>query len=657
AIFDMARSSFDYDLATMQQLIDLHRVGNGSLNIAGDTWGYAGGLGAVEGLVTNGTTNLVFDGSLGTGLQLGLGGPPPSTGGISTNNTAWFVMPTPGAPNGIGLPDLGPRISDVTGNLPAVPDASDLVITARVEALSHPIGQVRLHYRVMFGPEVIVPMADGGGGIYSATIPNTASAPGQMVRWYVTAEDDQSNPTRQPLFSNSTAAPEYFGTIVQNPGLTGNLPVLHWFIENPAAANNVSGTRASVAYLGEFYDNIFVRRRGQTSANWPKKSFKFEFNEDEHFRFDPNLPRVDEINVNTTYTDKSYVRAVLAFESYRDAGSAACIAFPLRVEQNGAFFSVALFIEQPDRDYLRRNDLDDDGAFYKVVANSIGGLAGFRHPATVGIEKKTRRDEDASDMQALIDGMALSGTALEQYLFDHVDLPACVSYMAASVVNQNIDRTVKNFYLYRDTEGNREWRILPWDVDLTFGPNALNTDAIVSSEDSGNGSSHPFMGTEQHTYTGLWNGLLDAIITTPRSREMFLRRLRTIMDEQLATTYFEDRIDEWVTALNPDVTLDKAAWGANAHFGAVDYTLLAATDRIKTDYLVPRRPHLFTTHTAIGGNSVEIPAVQSGLPPIEFGAYVISPISGNQDEEYIELINTNAVAVDISGWRLDGGIS
>jgi len=663
AIRDMALSTYDYDLSDLQHLFELHRAGNGSLTVDGDVWGYAAGLTGGEGLHTSGErTWLVLNGAAGTGVEFGLGGPPPdTTGGISTNAHAFFASPSPGSANGVGLQDLGPAISDVTANLPAVADAQSIVVTARVEATAHPTDAVDLNYRVMYGGEATVAMRDDGvapdavadDDVFSAAIPASASGPGDMVRWYVTAADTQAGTSRQPRFPGTTVSPEYFGTVVADPAVTSALPNLQWFVEDPAAATVVAGTRASLYYNGEFYDNVFVRRRGQTSANWPKKSYKFEFNDGYHFRFDPDLPRVDEFNLNTTYTDKAYTRTVLSFEAYRDAGSASCESFMMRVQQNGSFYSVAIFIEQPDRDYLRRNDRDPDGALYKVVRNSIWGIHAYRGSATSGIEKKTRRHEDASDMQALIDGMALNGGELERYLYDHVDLAACVTYMAASVVIQNIDRTLKNFYLYRDTEGDGEWEFFPWDVDLAFGPDALNTDAIVASADTGSGSSHPFMGTRDHTFRTLWNGLLDAIIETPSTRQMFLRRLRTLMDEQLSTSRFEDRIDALVAVLGADVLLDKAAWGGNAHFGSTDYTLQAAADRIKAEYLAPRRTHLFTTHVSGG---IGIPAQQVGYPTIGFGAIDYDPSSGNQDEEYIELVNTNAVAVDISGWTLDGGV-
>lgn len=33
---------------------------------------------------------------------------------------------------------------------------------------------------------------------------------------------------------------------------------------------------SSVYFLGRFYDNVFVRRKGVTSLNWPKPKLKFE---------------------------------------------------------------------------------------------------------------------------------------------------------------------------------------------------------------------------------------------------------------------------------------------------------------------------------------------------------------------------------------------
>ncbi|MFV1995726.1 MAG: lamin tail domain-containing protein, partial [Verrucomicrobiales bacterium] len=49
-------------------------------------------------------------------------------------------------------------------------------------------------------------------------------------------------------------------------------------------------------------------------------------------------------------------------------------------------------------------------------------------------------------------------------------------------------------------------------------------------------------------------------------------------------------------------------------------------------------------------------AAPPGQPPIDFGAIEFSPDSGNQDEEYIELVNSNNIAVDLSGWQISNAV-
>lgn len=564
--------------------------------------------------------------------------------------------PTPGAANLVSSAKVGPVVSSVQHSPESPGDEDPIVVTAAVSATLEPVDSVTLTHRTGFTPTATLPMLDdgiapdaiAGDGIYTAVIPAASSTPGDMVRWKVTAADDAGTATNEPAFRSPTGSPAYLGTVISDPASASALPMLHWFVQNTAAAETASGTRASLSYNGEFYDNVFVRIRGDTARSWPKKAYKFDFNDGHHFRFDPALPRVGEININTTYTDKSYSRTVLAYGTFRDSGSPYPVAFPVRVERNSAFYSVALFVEQPDRDYLRRNGLDSDGALYKAKANSIRGVSSFNVPATSGIQKKNRTTENFSDLQSLITNLGRKDAALGNYLFDNINIPAVVNNMAANVVIQNIDRTVKNFYLYRDTAGSGEWMLFPWDVDLSFGPNSLNTNTIVTAEDTGNNSSHPFMGTSLKPYSGLWNGLLDAIINRPETREMFLRRVRTLGDQFLNTTYYGDRIDQLATLLGPDVTKDRAKWGGNAHFSGTTLSLTGETNRIKNEYLPGRRKHLFVTHAAAGTGPVLVPesSTVKALVPTDDSLGDSWKLAGFDDSPW--LAGTNAVGYERS---------
>ena len=171
----------------------------------------------------------------------------------------------------------------------------------------------------MHEDETTLPMVDDGSGgdavaadgVFSALIPHTVSQPGQMVRWAVTATDSDGYTSQSPVDlgrEDKTGFPLYYGTVVEDSSLATALPVMHWFVESPRAADTDAGTPGSLFYAGEFYDNIHVRVRGGTARSWPKKSYKLEFNDGFHFLFHDGVPRVDEINLNATYTDKSYVR-------------------------------------------------------------------------------------------------------------------------------------------------------------------------------------------------------------------------------------------------------------------------------------------------------------------------------------------------------------
>ena len=206
------------------------------------------------------------------------------TSGVSIigDDYGFFSSPTPGSFN----PDhfsLAPTIHDVT-HTPTLPTRNDeVVVTARIEQTLHNVDNVSLTYRVMFEDEVSVVMVDdgtgkdeeAGDGIYTAVIPAGAATRGEMLRYFVTASDVTDDSCRAPRILDKTGtdrSPEYFGTIVQDETLDGELPVFHWFAESLAQGRKRAGTRASVFYEGEFYDNIFVRQRAVPQTALRKNS-------------------------------------------------------------------------------------------------------------------------------------------------------------------------------------------------------------------------------------------------------------------------------------------------------------------------------------------------------------------------------------------------
>src|SRR3954463_3355552 len=244
-------------------------------------------------------------------------------------NRLYFSTPTPGGPNGLGTTTLGPLIVDMkhTPNQPA--DNEDLYVTAQLIRTFNAISSVTLTYRVMFSNEVTVPMFDDGAhgdglaadGVWGGVIPASAATSGQMIRYFVYTTDVRSNSTRFPPFLDANKSPQYHGTVVSDPSLTNALPVFHWFILNPAAADNSIGSRCSVFYLGRFYDNCDINIHGQSSQGFPKKSYDIGMNPDYHFVWKEGEKKVSDINLLSTFADKTHMRNMLAYDGYRQAGA------------------------------------------------------------------------------------------------------------------------------------------------------------------------------------------------------------------------------------------------------------------------------------------------------------------------------------------------
>ncbi len=554
--------------------------------------------------------------------------------------------PSPGYANGLADPRLGPLARDVWHRPKQPVEGQELGVSVAVTPTFAPVTGATLVYRVMFGAETRLPMADdglhgdgaAGDGVFRAVIPGALLKAGQMVRYAVEVVDEAGGTNRSPAFTDGGNSPQYYGTVTADLAITSALPVLHWFIQSPTAADGTAGGRGAIFFKGEFYDNVRAYLHGQSSVQFPKKSYNFDLNSGDHFRFAPDERRVKKFNLLTTYPDKAGLRNVLAYETIHRCGQPGHVAFPVRVQRNGAFYSVAHWVEDGDEDFLTRVGLDPQGALYKVYDNLS---------STGSAEKKTRKTENKADLQALIRGVQLTGTARTQFLYNEVNVPAILNYLASMALISNTDIGHKNYYAYRDTLGTGQWTFLPWDVDLSFGRNWTTQYTYYDDR----------MFTNNSVFTTNGNLLLDALLAVPEIRQMYVRRLRTLMDELIqppdtpvAELRLEQRIRELSTLLEPDAALDLQKWSTWGQ----RQTLAQAVAILTNVFQPARRAYLFNTLSVT--RQGPIPLSQPADAGLRFGNILSNPISGNQAEEYLELVNPHPYAVDASFWQISGAV-
>ena len=102
-----------------------------------------------------------------------------------------------------------------------------------------------------------------------------------------------------------------------------------------------------------------------------------------------------------------------------------------------------------------------------------------------------------------------------------------INYAAVTAIIEHHDSSSKNFFMSQDPVTGR-WSIIPWDLDHTLGNGCcqVNSNFVTPAEPGDNTSA-----------------LMRAILAQPEWRDMYFRRLRTLVNDMLATGRMEALYD------------------------------------------------------------------------------------------------------------------
>ena len=661
--------------------------------------------------------------------------------------------PTPLAANNLdGAVPYGPNAGPLYGVKHDLSDWSafaqatngqDYAVSLAVNPLSDLAGDaitsVRLIYRADFGEVVTnaTPMAlgsydsKGAGQLYTATIPASAlPAAGHLLRWSAVVEDGEGRVWRTPSFCDPDNAYEWYGTIVAPTAeqVSETLQTFHLFVDpvNHLAQMDVDAdnqNKALVPYnarcgvydgqTGLYYDNVRIDLRGNTSASWNKKSHGLRFNKSQPLTctdpFEGTAIEVRKTSFISEWADPARIRQPLSFKVLRMAGILAPFDYPVRLQLNGAFYQMSFhsnrFTDELIEDWY---GLDPNGYSYK----NVGTFANYTTAG--GIEKKTPDDGNEKELSVLTswcnsfagsqvttsdDSTGLDDAKLTRKVVETFDLPAWLNYLAATKITSETDDVWANLSAYYDVNGTGTWMPLAYDMNDSFGQfyqqDGIGKVGILADADWF--KCHPFYGgnrvrshkSDGGAQYGNSNRAFDAIWQNARFRRMYLRRLRTLMDEILkepgtskADTPFWAWAEAMSSAENADYRLDVMKWNhgygtqvwcwqQNSFDWDKDGNAVSnkGMDDIWDNYIVKRRVHLFDTHcvtnTAKGigyaaDKNAGIPEPQAATADLAPGFSVLNvDAQGLFDaagETTVVISNANNVAVDMSGWVLSGAV-
>ena len=581
-----------------------------------------------------------------------------------------------------------------------------------------------LTYLVDRGQPITVPMAVTADG-YTAVIPGQNA--GSMIQWYFTIRDASGRSHRFPSFD----APwdrEYYGTFVDDPKLSTNLPVVFMNCKDdqaPFTEGKDAEPGCSVMLNGKFYDNVIVRRRGMSSIAWPKPKFKVDAGyQGKIFQLDPDSDRkVKEFGMNSEWFEpgeNSFMRETIAWKALDELGVDALDYYQTQARFNGEYFGKFSLGEDWDTATLQEAGYDLLGPLMKSMSGDSSNLRWDIDPWTSKYYYRpiTIASDDAFiDLGALATGLA-GGTcgSRSAYVYDNLNLPKVINYMSAMTLMLNQDRCTKNFYVYRDPT-TEQWSMLPWDVEaalatdrglggkpapdycildceqwnsplfcdknhpqdlLVTTPWGLITTDVnpdraarraprqadqypgMSPGTPSNGAAAVGLDLDERSailpgwdadqrsvpiapgVEGTYNHLIDAVLSIPTTRAMAMRRLRTLMDEFLASDgsgRLAELVNEEYELIRDEAARDTAFWGAS---GSAE----RGYQQLLYEQLPIRASQLYGTYSA-GGSIPLIPESQPSDVRLEI-------VGVDQGAGVVQLSNPNDIAVDISGRELVG---
>lgn len=553
----------------------------------------------------------------GSGGSLELDGPQLDNALATNWHASTAMYGTPRAVN-----TIAPLAIGTPTRTPTAPDPGQPV---QVDATA-PVGStLTLTYKVMYAPDVDVPMLDDAGsaggagdGTYSAQVPGAAA--GELVRFRIAGS--------KGLFTGSYPIPgdsrPYDGWVVKDPALsTAQLPVLQWFMPDDVYNDMNTNHRcdgvdanATFAWNGMVLDGGLMHIKGHTTCTDLKAKWDVELPSGYTFDFGAPFPHPMK---GFDLQNEAIPVPRLGWEMIGQAAPATAAYQTMRVQRNGKFFAVFGVLENYDSKWRAANGYSD-APFYKVEAGGLRTYSSVDALAASGdIAKKNPDDGNYSDIWQLTQVLAMpNGPAKRAWLMEHLDIPQLTDYTALVVVMRQWDSGSKNFFLARSPQSGR-WQAFAWDLDgILSGGSDPKGDFVTLS-----------------TTNKLWAFLM----SDPQTLAMHYRRVRTLADQFLSGTTLLDRFDALTVPYANDLALDYSVWGGRRLSGV----------RTKVIDGIQERRNMIAKHTG----ATQIPVSQSANPQLVINEIHYQPTV--DAAEYLEIHNPSTTeSVDLSSWSVSG---
>ncbi len=378
---------------------------------------------------------------------------------------------SPGKPNSIDLAGLPPIINRIE-SLPASPGPSQPVIVEADVTSDAGLRDVELLYRVASvgseTPEKSVRMTRVTNNRFRGTIPGQPQM--SLMRFRIGATDTAGLRRVYPAPTEPRPAISIF---VHTNIAPDRVPWVLIIQTDEDARKHDPGSQAPRFLIGR-PPEMELPVQGHSAVVWvepgghPPTVYDFVTVADRpagrkvHFHKDRPLNGMSTISLIFEENERFILAEPLAFMLYRKAGNAACLTDFVRVWDNGRPVGYQLLIEQPNKTFLHRNGLRDDGNLYKLLW--------YENGLTNQHEKKTNPYTGHGDLERLVADLDRTQSAEQWELIRReFNVEQVINYFAVNSLLSYWDGFFNGYFTYHDVKGTGKWEMYPWDQDKTFG--------------------------------------------------------------------------------------------------------------------------------------------------------------------------------------------
>ncbi len=330
------------------------------------------------------------------------------------------------------------------------------------------------------------------------------------------------------------------------------------------------------------WNKATIRFKGHSTRYYSKKSFRLRFATDQLFY------GLRDVNLNSMYTDKSFLREKLAWDLYSDLGAVAPFCYHANFKINSEPKGLFAFIDKIDRYFLINRGFTL-GNLYEANDDYFSSDLTIQSDSLLKLyyKKEVGNINDYTDLKQMITTInTVHDSLFANTVIQLFDTNSVLNWFVVNTLTMMGDSYNKNYSLFNDTtRQSQNWIFIPWDYDLSWGRSGDYSKPFPASL-LNDGFAYSFQ-----PLSGPSNVLKDRWMANPLLKEKFRLHLKKALDNIFTEERFHRRIDSLATLIQNDVAADPQKWGTlqdfYEHVEALKYYVTARRNFLYKTFINP----------------------------------------------------------------------